>query len=250
MRLQMRREAAVDGVSNSPRYEIRRSARSRERRWSVWDGAAGVLLAATVVLTIAAAGDGVLPGDIAVATRIQRLTFPASGFVAGFGYWIGTVPVVIALAAIVLGTLLAFRRFAATFLMLAVIVVRALNPWLKAVIDSPRPRPDQVPVAEMAGGLGFPSGHVMGTVLLAGALVYLATLLQFPALLRVATQVLAVVAVVSTSYNRIDAGAHWPSDVLGGLLWGTTLLLVLIHSHSTALTKLRDWRTRRAAHQD
>lgn len=190
-----------------------------------WLGAA--LLAATVLLTALAAGDGVLPGDVAIATEVQEGDLPAAGALAAAGFILGGTPLVTTVALGLMVGLVRARRSTEALFLLAIVVARGGNWLLKAIVDSPRPLPSLVRVSEDASGLGFPSSHVVSAVLLYGAVISLAPFLVRPRAARLALIVAAAVAIPVTGFGRIYTGAHWPSDVLGGYLWGALLLGVL-----------------------
>lgn len=131
--------------------------------------------------------------------------------------------------AIVLVIMLAvYRQLGVAGLILAATLIRGVNSLLKAVTASPRPTGDLVHVSERAATQGFPSGHVMSATLFYGAIIYLAQTRIRPGPARRLVQTLAVLMMLATGFGRIYAGAHWPSDVLGGYLWGTCLLLLLL----------------------
>jgi membrane-associated phospholipid phosphatase len=194
------------------------------------------LAAATLALSLAAAGDGTLPGDVALARWLQRAPDPAgtiaeAAYVAGSARPMGAVGLVLALG------LAAVRRFAAAGLMLAAVVLRALSPPLKDLLDSPRPARDVLRVTEQAEGGGFPSGHAMGATLFALALAYLLLrVVHAPAARRLVVGAALAVCLVA-GFGRVHRGAHWPSDVLGGYLWGALLLATTVAAYH-ALHKL------------
>jgi undecaprenyl-diphosphatase len=41
-------------------------------------------------------------------------------------------------------------------------------------------------------------------------------------------QALAALMILGIGFSRIYVGAHWPTDVLGGYLWGATFLLAAV----------------------
>ncbi len=189
------------------------------------------LLLATLLLTVAAAGDNVLPGDVAVANGVQRGDLPGADRLAAIAYLLGGTPLVTtAGAALMVAFARAGRRAEALFL-LAILIVRGGNWLLKAIAESPRPTPSLVRVTEQASGLGFPSSHVISAVLLYGSIIYLAPRLVRPRPLRHLVVAAAAAAIAVTGFGRIYTGAHWPSDVLGGYLWGALLLLLVLWGH-------------------
>jgi undecaprenyl-diphosphatase len=95
----------------------------------------------------------------------------------------------------------------------------ALNVLLKELIGRARPIGIS-PKLSTAGFYSFPSGHVMLAVLVFGfgALLLVRTVRRTGA--RRAIIGVAAIITLLVSVSRIYLGAHWPSDVLGGLLAG------------------------------
>jgi membrane-associated phospholipid phosphatase len=81
-----------------------------------------------------------------------------------------------------------------------------------------------------AGGPHYPSGHVIGAVMLYGYLVVVAGRMCSRTL-RLAVRGVAVTLITATGFSRIWYGAHWPSDVLGGYALGGLLLVLLVALH-------------------
>lgn len=185
-----------------------------------------VLLGATL-LSIAAAGEGVLPGDVAVSRALHRPSGPVPEALARLADVAGTLPVLMGVGGGVILVLAGTGRYGAAIFLLAVLLSRSSNPELKRLIESPRPTPDLVRITERASAMGFPSGHAMGVTLLYGALLILAGVLVPPGWPRRAAQGAAAGVILMTGFGRVQTGAHWPSDVLGGYLWGTAILLSL-----------------------
>ena len=82
-------------------------------------GAILLLLLVGALLTVVAAGDNVLPGDVAVARRLQSVDLPGAGAVARAANAAGTAQGTIALAVPLAVALAARGRFAAAALILA-----------------------------------------------------------------------------------------------------------------------------------
>jgi undecaprenyl-diphosphatase len=186
------------------------------------------LLLPALLLSLIAAGTGVVPGDVLVTRMIQQGAPAELGGLFVFVNDIGTTEGG-TLVTLALGTLVVLRlQPAALVLMLATLPLRPLSGWLKSIAESPRPTADLVRITEHAGGFGFPSGHVLGATLLYGALLFLAPSLVARRALRWLIQIAAVAMIVLTGISRVYVGAHWPSDVIGGYLWGSIALITLI----------------------
>jgi undecaprenyl-diphosphatase len=179
-------------------------------------------------LTIAARGPDVLPGDVAVSRAIQVWPSPtldtlALAFTAIGRAWPG-VPL-ITMAAVVLLMVRGARRTAV--FVAAAAVTGSINVLTKIIVASPRPTTDLVKVIQVANGSGFPSGHAFGATLLYGAFwIVLPTIVPNQMACRLSRWVTALVA-IGICWSRIRLGAHWPSDVLGGILWGIVALALL-----------------------
>jgi undecaprenyl-diphosphatase len=111
------------------------------------------------------------------------------------------------------------RRDLAVFLGVAA-ALRAVGPGLKALIASPRPPPETIAIMVQADGLGFPSGHAMGAALFYGTIVVIAPQVVANSLIVRVIQVAAAVMMILIALSRVRLGVHWPSDVVGGLLFG------------------------------
>lgn len=186
-----------------------------------------VLLLAVLVVGVSrlAAGDGLVPGDVWLALRMQELSHPILTWLARGTNWIGQgAPQTIGVSLVIVAFLFAARYRAEALLVLAASLVRVLNAPIKVLINSPRPTLDLVGVTEEASGLGYPSGHAMGAVLLFGALIIVTPAVVRRRWLVALVRSLAVALILLTGFGRIVSGAHWPSDVLGGYLWGLLLL--------------------------
>jgi len=200
--------------------------RDDPRRWPWF-----VLVAmATLALSLVAAGQGTVRGDVAVGRWVQRTPSGIGQPVADTVGTLGSTPWTAAFAFVVaIGFILARRRGAAA-IVIAAALLRVVTPLLKWLFDSPRPTPDVLRVSETPATNGFPSGHVIGVTLLCGAI---ATVLvrhgRSPRRGWLGVGI-ASVLVFLTGFGRVYNGAHWPSDVLGGILWASLLLTGLFRA--------------------
>ena len=97
-----------------------------------------------------------------------------------------------------------------------------------------RPRPDAVLALVEEEGYAFPSGHAVFAAAFYGALIYL--LGQWDAfpdrpLLRRTIQGALALFILTIGASRVYVGAHWPSDVIGGFLFGGLCLAALVALH-------------------
>jgi len=192
------------------------------------------------MLSLAAAGPGLLPGDLSVALVIQRAPVPGGDHVARVLTELGrTVPAVVASLPLGAALLLTGHRGEATLLALAAAARMATIP-LKEMVGSPRPTADLVTITEQAAGLGFPSGHALGAILFYGSLWLIVPSVLPPGWPARLARIVAVSLILLTALARVRVGAHWPSDVLGGLLWGTILLTAAALATSTLLPRQRN----------
>jgi membrane-associated phospholipid phosphatase len=195
-----------------------------------------LILTATLLLSLLAAGDNVLAVDLSVTRYVQDHHFPASQTIVDFGNAIGTAIVGIPLGLAIAGIFFWRNRPRAAYLILAATALRLVNGLIKEIVDSPRPPANLVHVTEPVSSLGFPSGHVMSVTLLCAA-VLVAIWSSASRNLRIAGSVIACLIVLATAYARVSVGAHWPSDAAGGVLWALVLLAVPAAIYARALSR-------------
>lgn len=206
---------------------------------------AAILLAAAVALSVAVGVMGApLPGDRRVLLAVQDID--ALDPLAPPVNWLGGIQwhVLIVTAAATVALAARYPRCRAgapwTLVLLgSCMLCLELDQLLKVALRSPRPVADgSIEVTELQTTYGFPSGHVYGDVLVAGALT--AAALRFlPPLAAWPVAGASAVFIVLAGLSRLVTGAHWPVDVLGGLLWGLAVLLLAVAAAGAAGRRLR-----------
>jgi len=159
----------------------------------------------------------VLPFDYPIALFIQQLNwgpivYPMELINASAGIW----QVLIGAVAIV--ALFIFERRAG-WLMLIGSISSLLDNVIKLIISRQRPPADLVHILSPTTGFSFPSGHAVFFTWMA----FMIAVSLAPKTRPVFRPVLwdgAIVVIVLTCIARVWAGAHWPSDVIGGVLLG------------------------------
>lgn len=224
-----------DGESGDPRGAglALRDTRFRIAGWRIPDGrgfwAAWTALAAvTIALSVSARITDRFPGDLRIARAVQSIHVPLAGGLLDFANTVGSPwPAVTIIVVLTLGLALLHRWRLAMFFP-SVNALRGVGSLVKGGVNRPRPDAALVHVTDHATGASFPSGHVFSAVLLYGALAVVVEMLPLPRLVRRAVQCLCLAIVALMGPARVYAGAHWPSDVLGGYLWGVLLLLLAV----------------------
>ena len=127
----------------------------------------------------------------------------------------------------------ALRRWSDGLLLAAAGILPAVaNLGLKEL--SARPRPDAALALVEETGYAFPSGHAVFAAAFYGALIYLLGqwdgFARRPMLRRIVQGALALF-ILAVGASRVYLGAHWPSDVIGGFLFGGLCLAALVAGH-------------------
>ena len=173
-----------------------------------------VLFAIDTFLVVA---NDVLPFDVPIARFIQQLNwgpivYPMELINASAGIW----QVLIGAVAIV-GLFIFERR--AGWLMLIGSISSLLDNIIKLVISRQRPPADLVHILSPTTGYSFPSGHAVFFTWMA-FMIAVSLAPKIRPVFRPIMWTLVVVVIVLTCIARVWAGAHWPSDVIGGVLLG------------------------------
>jgi len=135
--------------------------------------------------------------------------------------------VVVGILALAFGAFVLWRTrelFIAAAVPVAAGAAGAVELLAKHVVQRPRPL-----TAALTGeaGYGFPSGHTTGFTALVVATVGVLAILGLGGGDRLLWRLWAGAAALAVGVSRVVVGAHWGTDVVGGLLLGTTVGLVV-----------------------
>ena len=204
-----------------------------------------------IAVLVAALGFGVLallartvwyfPVDLELTRAVQGTRPPWLDGPLGAVTWVGFPPQSnVVFGAVILGLFLLGRRLEA--LLTAVAAVGSAGLWylITPLVGRPRPSPELVEVAMQISTGSFPSGHVVNLTAIFGFLVYLTLLLVAHAPVRWGLSALLVLPILAIGFARIEDGAHWPSDVLGGYMLGWLWLAVTIQVYRWTKQRLAE----------
>ncbi len=178
------------------------------------------LLSGAVMLSWIAQRTQFFPGDMAITKILQKRKNPlVRKFMLGIseiGFPKLSIPLSIGFAAIF--WTLRFRLEA--FFILLTSSSHLLNALVKRLIKRPRPTNELVTVARVINEPSFPSGHVMHYINFFGLLSYLLATNWHSGRLRNILIAICIALIVFIGPSRVYLGAHWPSDVMAGYLYG------------------------------
>lgn len=134
----------------------------------------------------------------------------------GNGLTVTAVTAVVAIAC-----MLARRRTLGLWLAVTVAGSALVNSALKYAME--RVRPATAGVVTSAHGFAFPSGHTQIATVTYPAIILVVgwQLLEPGQLVRRLSAAVVTLVVAAVGLSRIFLGAHWPTDVLGGWLFGS-----------------------------
>ncbi len=158
--------------------------------------------------------------DLAIHQAMQALRNPLADYPLAALASLGDAQVLTPAAALVL-LYLAWRKrwMAAAHWLAALAFGLALTAWLGVSVDFPRP-------PAVGSGFSFPSITItMSTITFGFFAVLIAR--ELPGRRRIWPYLVSGLVVALIGFARIYLGAHWLSDVIGGMLFGIFWLLVL-----------------------
>jgi membrane-associated phospholipid phosphatase len=191
--------------------------------------AAALFLLCAVLLGLRAKGAGPLPGDLEFGHLVQDLipfNIVTRALSDVMRVALRTIPFV------ALAVLLYLRKWDwAVLVALACLPVMFFGELsLKPLFLRPRPGTGMVHVYIASKGLSFPSGTAMQSAALVGVTLYLARLAG-KSTTTTAVMVLSLVFLLLANLVRVHVGAHWATDIIGGWLFGSAWVAMLMAAH-------------------
>jgi membrane-associated phospholipid phosphatase len=151
------------------------------------------------------------------------------------GYWPALIAIylVVALAELILRGAIAF----AVALGATQLFSQAASHLIKAAYK--RIRPDDW-LHHRALGFSFPSGHAVTAIAFYGSLLFFVWNVSLPQPLQLTAGIVLAIWIVGIPWSRMVLAAHYGTDVIGGLLFGTAwlclMLLLLRHLPATRIS--------------
>ena len=172
-----------------------------------------------VVLTAIVIEHGTAVRDRAMILSLRSEASPVlTAFLLAVTYTSGKL----AIPALILCAAVLYRRNGArtaAYYVAACVTAELLDAVLKHVIARVRPH-GVSPLLTAAGGYSYPSADAMLAVVIFGLGALLLTWSIRSAALRLTIIGAAGLFVIAAALARVYLGAHWPADVLGGVLAG------------------------------
>ncbi|MGE5139324.1 MAG: phosphatase PAP2 family protein [Rudaea sp.] len=184
-----------------------------------------------VLLTVAVRQTRYFPFDLSTTRWLQSFRSPTLDAVMEFVGYSGFFPQTVFVNALIIAVVyLCGLKRAALTLLVGGVFVGITTTLLRYGLDRPRPSPDLVFVLQQVekGHYSFPSGHVTGFTAILGFLLFLGLTRLRPSWHSRLILLLYAVYIALVGISRIYVGEHWLTDVLGGYLYGSFCLVLMI----------------------
>src|SRR5579864_4006110 len=190
-------------------------------------GVALIAAAAVAILAAIVVMHPYLTVDATVDRDIQSTSWGPLALTFPFLTWLGG-PGGIYMQMVVVALVLLLNRRAWTLAFAAL----AGGLWYEVavhLVNRPRPVAAQIlRVTEHPGSTSFPSGHLIFITISAAVLMLCVGHRYLPQWARPIGWAVVVALALATGVDRIYGGAHWPSDVLAGMLIATGWLAFVL----------------------
>ncbi|MCH7621317.1 MAG: phosphatase PAP2 family protein [Chloroflexi bacterium] len=190
----------------------------------------------TLLLFVLASVFTRFPGDLAILLWLQSPQSPWLTKAAMTVSYLGDTPIALSMMGVAVFLPLVWRRRDVAVMMLLSLVPIGAGNLLKLVVG--RTRPEYLLLDVAPTSLSFPSGHALFAAIFWGLLVWLAEeSIQSP-LIRRSVQVALGLLILAVGWSRVYLGLHWPSDVIGGYMYGLLAVWLLTLLRRSLLYKI------------
>jgi undecaprenyl-diphosphatase len=180
------------------------------------------------ILGVAVRGARHMWGDVTLLEAIQRVDLPGTATLVDLSNVLFDTVGALALAVIFIALALLLHRPHFVLQLVLVIALRLAGQLLKPLFDSPRPGIEYQPDPSIVSStLGYPSGHAYTATVVAIMFVLFVDSLDLRAWVRWTAITVALAIVSFAMFARINVGAHWPSDTIGGGLFGIAIIALM-----------------------
>ncbi|HET7539426.1 MAG TPA: phosphatase PAP2 family protein [Polyangiaceae bacterium] len=187
----------------------------QRHRWSVPLSLASALFFARLAWEV---HQNALDGfDAAVQQFVNGLRGSYDGsmvFLTTFG---GGLPMTLLVCAVLILLVAAGKTRESRFLLWSTIGSLFLNLLLKLLFHRARPHAEPAYLLPRPDSLSFPSGHAMAAASVLGSLAVVVRVLGPRRAVWLSVALFSALTIVGVALSRVYLGAHYPSDVLGGL---------------------------------
>ena len=166
--------------------------------------------------------------DLQISQWVRGLHLPGLESILGFANTLTSAQVAIAIWLIIMAFLVLRGRPLEAIAIFAACGLWIANEVISILVARPLPSADVSHMARFWRDSSFPSGHITQSVSIFGVLTFLTLKNVQHGRIRILVPVLSALIIGLASVGRVYVAAHWPSDVLGGYIYGTFYLVVLI----------------------
>ncbi len=168
--------------------------------------------------------------DLSVSHHIQQIRNPWLDQLMSIVSKLGDVAFAFSFMLIAASLFFIFRYKREAAFVLAISGTGLITFILKRVFDRARPTEDHVTLLDIYHNNSFPSGHTLSYVVFFGFLIFLMQKIKsLPKYLSNGIKVFSYFMLIAGPLSRIYLGAHWFTDILGGIMIGLLYLQVLTY---------------------